>query len=451
MKFNLHVENFGKIENADIEVKPLTLLVGDNNGGKSYLLSLIWGLRNSDCIRAMFWHSRKIEHLPLFSKINRQITDLFDMNKKDTVEAFKIIATSDEFVEFFNELLTIEKDRFVTHIFNSDKINIDNIYIDISETDKLKIDLFKNAKDSMSIRYPDGMMVFPQGVSSHIDIVVREILLIIVNYFLGADDNDNNVYLPAARTGFVLSKSAINQYSRSVAYDIYSDKKITNRSALFTKPILHFLSSLESESVKDNKYKDIVNFIEENMSNGEIKYINEESKEIGYTPKGMNETFPLMITSALVTELAPLILILKNYSNLNYICYEEPEMCLHPKYQAIMARVLINLVNKNINIIATTHSDIILQHINNMGVLTNLDEEIQNKIFEKFGFTKNDLIKFDNVNVYQMKVENGKTIVTKIEYQDNGFDVHTFTDALKMILKQSVYINKSMVGNNNVC
>lgn len=35
------IEKFGKIERAEIQVSPLTLFVGDNNSGKSYLLSLL--------------------------------------------------------------------------------------------------------------------------------------------------------------------------------------------------------------------------------------------------------------------------------------------------------------------------------------------------------------------------------------------------------------------------
>lgn len=44
MSYKLIVENYGKIEKAELEVAPLTLFVGDNNSGKSYLLSLLWAL-----------------------------------------------------------------------------------------------------------------------------------------------------------------------------------------------------------------------------------------------------------------------------------------------------------------------------------------------------------------------------------------------------------------------
>lgn len=43
-RWKLTVEALGKIEHASLDVRPLTLLVGPNNSGKSYLASLLWGL-----------------------------------------------------------------------------------------------------------------------------------------------------------------------------------------------------------------------------------------------------------------------------------------------------------------------------------------------------------------------------------------------------------------------
>ena len=43
-EWRVHVEGLGKIKEADIDTKPFTLFVGDNNSGKSYLMTLIWGI-----------------------------------------------------------------------------------------------------------------------------------------------------------------------------------------------------------------------------------------------------------------------------------------------------------------------------------------------------------------------------------------------------------------------
>ena len=41
-KWTLHVENLAKIESADVTIAPLMCFVGDNNSGKSYLMSILW-------------------------------------------------------------------------------------------------------------------------------------------------------------------------------------------------------------------------------------------------------------------------------------------------------------------------------------------------------------------------------------------------------------------------
>lgn len=44
MRWRLSVEGLGRIEHADAEIRPLTLLIGENNSGKSYFATLLWGL-----------------------------------------------------------------------------------------------------------------------------------------------------------------------------------------------------------------------------------------------------------------------------------------------------------------------------------------------------------------------------------------------------------------------
>ena len=42
----IHIRNFGKIESADIDFGNLTIFVGENNSGKTYIMQLIYGLIN---------------------------------------------------------------------------------------------------------------------------------------------------------------------------------------------------------------------------------------------------------------------------------------------------------------------------------------------------------------------------------------------------------------------
>ena len=42
--WTLHVEDFAKIKSADVQLNSLMCFVGDNNSGRSYLMSLLWGI-----------------------------------------------------------------------------------------------------------------------------------------------------------------------------------------------------------------------------------------------------------------------------------------------------------------------------------------------------------------------------------------------------------------------
>ena len=79
--WKLSVEGFGKIKKAEIELAPMTLFVGDNNSGKSYLLSLAWAMHQlSDelfqlqAVREM--QSRELDYMKtIFLEAFRQAED----------------------------------------------------------------------------------------------------------------------------------------------------------------------------------------------------------------------------------------------------------------------------------------------------------------------------------------------------------------------------------------
>jgi len=43
-KWTLNIEEFAKIKKAKIEIAPFLVFIGENNSGKSYIMTLLWGL-----------------------------------------------------------------------------------------------------------------------------------------------------------------------------------------------------------------------------------------------------------------------------------------------------------------------------------------------------------------------------------------------------------------------
>ena len=114
---------------------------------------------------------------------------------------------------------------------------------------------------------------------------------------------------------------------------------------------------------------------------------------------------------------------------------EEPEAHLHPELQQKMARLIINMMNLGIPVWITTHSDTILQHINNMMKLKN--HVRSNELQQEYGYKKEDLLSREDIQMYQFVTENsGKTSLIPLEATKYGFVVPTFNNALEKIVEE---------------
>ena len=111
-------------------------------------------------------------------------------------------------------------------------------------------------------------------------------------------------------------------------------------------------------------------------------------------------------------------------------------MCLHPALQKRMGQVLIRLVNAGIDVTTTTHSDIILQHINNMIRLKSMSWKP-----EDYGYEESDLIEKDKIRVYQLlNRTDGITEVKALSCGEYGFAVPTFNDALDDMMEETIQL-----------
>ena len=131
----------------------------------------------------------------------------------------------------------------------------------------------------------------------------------------------------------------------------------------------------------------------------------------------------------------------KHRPNIDSVFYEEPEMGLHPQLQQKMGKILVEAINTGIRIVSTTHSDIILQHINNMIKLKKHSE--CKKICDKLGYTDKDLLDETQVKVYQLTNEDShNTLVEELHCSEYGFEIPTFNDALDRIMNENYEIQE---------
>ncbi len=70
--------------------------------------------------------------------------------------------------------------------------------------------------------------------------------------------------------------------------------------------------------------------------------------------------------SSMLSELAPLLLVLKSPLYVDHLTIDEPEAHLHPEMQVRVATFFTELVNGGMGIVLTTHSDFFVAQFNNM-------------------------------------------------------------------------------------
>lgn len=113
--WTVHVKNFGKIEEASVEVAPLTLFVGDNNSGKSYMMTLIYGLLTMDFLLDNFEIDEDSDAYKRCCEVVRK------MIPEENAQEYCL--SSDQvklFENLINETIENNKDSFLLSLFNKE-------------------------------------------------------------------------------------------------------------------------------------------------------------------------------------------------------------------------------------------------------------------------------------------------------------------------------------------
>lgn len=240
------------------------------------------------------------------------------------------------------------------------------------------------------------------------------------------------LYLPASRTGFMLTYKSLIQ---TMMGDMLEDERDSS-SVTLTLPIFQFLQALVGLHVTGKgKYSDIGEFIESEVIHGKMIQDQSPLPTFYYQPTQQKKEMPLYITSSVVTELSPLILFLKSKAHYRTLFLEEVEAHLHPRIQRKVALAIARLVNRGLPVWLTTHSDLIFQQVNNLMKLKNHKE--QQSLLEKFGYTKEDVLSNEQVKAYQFSTSGVTTTVEALEATENGFSVPTFNRVIIDLNKET--------------
>lgn len=435
-EWTVSLERLGKVRDAEIAIAPLTILVGRNNTGKSYVATLIWSLLNSEEI----WLRRTSRSFSTDFRTPKWFAEDFCSSEGAEFAEFSHLASS--FADWFNGEIEKSKNETFSRVFAWKGVQVDGVKLRFPKGKRLK---FRRMVDhdleddlpaaSFGLNSDDdGQQRIDYSINDTSDAMkswlFRSIMSASINSRNVLASSREPIYIPAARTGFVLALREII----SGLFDNLEANYEGSASSALPLPLVRFLRILSSEN-SDRLISSaaIADFLESRILSGKVERETGPIPAFNYLPERIDTPIPLRAASSMVTELAPFLQVLRNKDLRPGIIFEEPEAHLHIAAQREMARAIIRLVNSGVPVTITTHSDTFLHQLNLL-ISSYADPELA----LKFGYSKEDLLNPDKVRAYEFCQENDITRVREAEKTEFGFIIPSINVVLEDIAKQTL-------------
>ena len=433
----LTVTNFGPIAEGNIKLRPMTVFVGPSNTGKSYMAALIYALHRSLGANPPssdnFVFSKQpylerikasLEEYPLSEKDIEQISNWLSetvthsqSSRSPSPVLLKLQDSVSEKVRSILEngdYLIQHLDRELSRCFGVETTqHLARHPFRGNSSFSIGREQFSEANGTIIFKYryaiaqagPElqaslpSILPMPNGEESSGLLNIWQWLVVKFQYegesrreaaalvlSLLATDSAFNLmgplgrpayYLPADRAGVmhahqVVVRALIAGASRSALRPDFPMPSISGVLGDFLEQLVTLASASQQKSAA---FDELAQHMEHKLLQGAVQV---ERSEIDYPsfvyrPSGWERDLPLMNTSSMVSELAPVVLYLRHVvSPGDLLIIEEPESHLHPEMQALFTRQLVAAVQSGVRILITTHSEWILEELANLVRLSEL-------------------------------------------------------------------------------
>lgn len=452
-RWRLAVEGLGRIESADAEIRPLTLLIGENNSGKSYFATLLWGLVFTgwslpspegpalEACRAWV----KANAPPAVPRFDRALTE----------------AEVEMFQRLFNEALEAGKDGkdgLLERLFRSRKVGARSIRMHAvapaselrwtheydPETGHKLTRLVPTNRELLTVG-PDHDRAATMATSSLRNAsVLMDAAPAMLMPLRGRDRflQGDPMFIPASRTGYMhLYREVVRQrFAAGPQVD-------TSGEGDLTLPAFHFLDFVAfGAKVNSPKYKEACALLESALT-GHIEVADRGVNEVSYAMDGLSELLSMPLSSALVSELAPLLMVLRSAPMLRLLVLEEPESHLSPRLQRVVARAIVRLVRAGVVVVVTTHSATFCQQINNFIKLGSLPPEARSGASAQLKYEDADYLLAEEVVGHSFDIgDDGRTRVRELKRTESGIVMPPFNRELLRLSEETKHLQDLLAG-----
>ena len=471
----VRIENFGPINKASIETKPLTLIIGKNNQGKSYSVVLIFTLlqlrqfltsaigvsvgprKNSLGISVQPRYRGRLPGRGGHVREHRLITikrEDFDKDKDYSLAA-QIVDNTVSTLLFFveNNLQSLLEERFGMNVgalvnicapvanLNFDLSKYLSIAISISRKGKVGVKFYRKEKELDKLKLK--VVPFIKKMRSDLDMVLEmegpfprhtfDLFHFLFNELNGRakEGIGDLVYIPAGRAGLLEGyygvASALFALSSVAITRGISMPPMPPSAAIYYNTMLRFTGTA-------GVFKGISSELGSEVLDGQVALKHGERQRVMpriiYTfSKGKSRgRVDVIHAGSMVKELAGLYLTIREKIKPGtYLMVEEPESHLHPSAQKKLARILMKLAASGVNLLITTHSDIILRKIAHLvGQLQKTDSK--------------DILPASRVSVILLKEGGRGSISEKLAIPPSGVleGIPTFDEVITELYEEEI-------------
>jgi hypothetical protein len=468
----ISVRNLGIIagdEAKEINIKPLTVLVGPNNAGKTWLAYAIYGILGKYGWRRYAHAYIAGEVTTKYPILEEVVQNIFDKgNDKLDLKGF----VTEQGENYFNHV-ALYAPNWLQDFFATERIQFDDFEarIELGETQKRLLERIEIATvdEKISAGHEtstpllsalkdrgDHKLYFYTGgnIAEELPVrVVREFVVSIVFRLMHRSLYQNAYPFPTERTAYITIPFSIVDSDRdTINFDDEKESVVQGRQ-LQAPPIpimdfigmtvrLFFLGRNRNKEARKNKairqYIRFERFLQEHILNGNVDFSTPDlqpGRELLFrasnTANNSAATVEIPIASSMVKELAPLVLYLRYLAEPGeLLVIDEPEMNLHPEAQAKIIEFLAMLVNAGLHVLVTTHSTYVVDHL--MNLMQAQKREDQDEIAEMFFLKQKDaFIAQENVSV---NLVDGGTIKNILD-EDGSIDWETFSDVTEHVTR----------------
>ena len=429
--------NLGSIQETELDLRPLTVIIGPNNSGKTYIAYSTYGLwqraRSSLSLRRDNKSEPELkpeEHDKWSLKIDHNLLDFFIRDIEKTAKRFgedKYFGVQQFFQDSSRKLFSTtsfemiisqqEVEDAINQLIHKDAIPLTD-EISLKLTRKEDVLFFEIQPKNEELSKNQTLHFTNRFITNRFISSVAEVLFSNIFPFPVERNAFINIYkILETKRYRILKQKQRESFINSTSEEKFGlPQPLIAIDIRYPQPVedfLDFLSEIELQEIpkinssNKNEFQKLADEIEKQLQNKNktnLKPTKLGGKEIKVLVKKGLE-IDIYNASSSIKQLAPLLLYLRfRASKGDFLVIDEPEMNLHPESQAKLLEALSILVNLGVRILLTTHSPYIMAHLNNLVNGNHENPEILKRQSSSLYLQdERAFLPIDKVSAYEMK------------------------------------------------